>query len=470
MGPAVADKKTRTETDSFGPIEVPADSYWGAQTQRSKQNFDISGERFPRVFIRAYGIVKQAAIEVIAEEGGIPEKYIPAIMSAADEVIEGKLDHHFPLVVWQTGSGTQTNMNVNEVIANRANEILGVPLGSKEGVHPNDHVNRAQSTNDSFPTAMHVAAALDVNERLIPELLALKKVLDQKASQYKDIIKIGRTHLQDATPLSLGQEISGWAQQLEDGVDALKAALPKVYQLALGGTAVGTGLNTKVGFDVKAAQGIAKRTKLPFVTAPNKFAALAGHDALVGLSGALKQVAAAMMKIANDVRWLASGPRCGLGELTIPENEPGSSIMPGKVNPTQSEAVTMLCCQVFGNDVAVGLAGSQGNFELNVFKPVMIHALLQSIRLLTDGTKSFRVHCAEGIEPNRERIDELLHESLMLVTALNPFIGYDNAAKVAKKAHKEGKTLREVVVELGLMTKERFDEVVRPEKMIGPKP
>jgi fumarate hydratase class II len=466
----VSEKKTRTESDSFGPIEVPADRYWGAQTQRSKQNFDISGERFPRVFLRAYGIVKQAAIEVITEEGGIPEKYIPSIMAAAQEVIDGKLDDHFPLVIWQTGSGTQTNMNVNEVIANRANEMLGIPMANKDGVHPNDHVNRAQSTNDSFPTAMHVAAAIDVHERMLPEIGELKRVLEEKAEAYKDVIKIGRTHLMDATPLSLGQEISGWAQQLEDGIRAVEAAMPRVYQLALGGTAVGTGLNTRVGFDTKAAQGIAKRTGLPFVTAPNKFAALGGHDGLVGLSGALKQLAAALMKIANDVRWLASGPRCGLGEISIPENEPGSSIMPGKVNPTQCESMTMLCCQVMGNDVTIGIAGSQGNFELNVYKPVIAGAVLQSIRLLADGCRSFRMHCAEGIEPRRERIEQLLHESLMLVTALNPHIGYDNAAKAAKKAHKEGKTLREAVIELGLLTGERFDEVVRPEKMIGPKP
>jgi fumarate hydratase, class II len=466
----VTQKNTRTESDSFGPIEVPADRYWGAQTQRSKENFDIGGERFPRAFIRAYGIVKQAAVEVISREGGIPEKYVAPILHATQEVIDGKLDDHFPLVVWQTGSGTQTNMNVNEVIANRANDMLGIPLGSKDGVHPNDHVNRAQSTNDSFPTAMHVAVALDVHERLLPELGRLRSVFDEKAKAFADIIKIGRTHLMDATPLSLGQEISGWAAQIELGLQAVEAAMPKVYQLALGGTAVGTGLNTKVGFDTMVADLIAHKTGLPFVTAPNKFAALGGHDALVGLSGALKQVATALMKVANDVRWLASGPRCGLGELLIPENEPGSSIMPGKVNPTQAEAMTMACCQVMGNDVAVGIAGSQGNFELNVYKPVIVYATLQSIRLLADAARSFRLHCAQGIEPNRPRIEELLHRSLMLVTALNPHIGYDKAATVAKKAHKENKTLREVVIELGLMTGEKFDEVVRPEKMIGPKP
>jgi fumarate hydratase class II len=412
--------------------------------------------------------VKQAACEVNASQGGIPERFREAIDEACREVIEGKHDDHFPLVIYQTGSGTQTNMNVNEVIANRANERLGIALGAKDGVHPNDHVNRAQSTNDSFPTAMHVAAALAVKEELIPELQKLKGTFDRKAASFADVIKIGRTHLQDATPLTLGQEISGWAAQLEMGVDAIEAALPRVYELAQGGTAVGTGLNAKKGYAEAVAAGIARRTGLPFVTAPNKFAALAGHDGLVGLSGALKQVACAMMKIANDVRWLASGPRCGLGELTIPENEPGSSIMPGKVNPTQAEAMTMVCCRVLGNDATVGVAGSQGNFELNVYKPVIIHAVLESARLLADGVRSFRLHCAEGIEPDRERIAELLHRSLMLVTALNPHIGYDKAAKVAKTAFKEKKTLREAAVDLGYLTGERFDEVVRPENMLGP--
>jgi len=461
--------KTRIEKDSFGDIAVPADRYWGAQTQRSLQNFDISGERFPRAFIRAYGIVKQVAAEVNVSLGELPEKYSKVITDAAQEVIDGKLDAEFPLVVWQTGSGTQTNMNVNEVIANRANEMLGLPLGSKDGVHPNDHVNRAQSTNDSFPTVMHVAIALEATEKLIPSLKALKATFDKKATQHANVIKIGRTHLQDATPLSLGQEISGWAAQVGNAIRAIESTLPQVYELALGGTAVGTGLNSKKGYDVQAATAIGKKTGLPFVTAPNKFAALGGNDAVVGFSGALKQTAAALMKIANDVRWLASGPRSGLGELTIPENEPGSSIMPGKVNPTQCEAMTMACCQVMGNDTAIGIAGSQGNFELNVFKPAMIYATLQSIRLLGDSARSFREHCAEGIEPNLARIDELMKKSLMLVTALNPHIGYDNAAKVAKKAHKENKTLREVVVELGLLTGERFDELVRPEQMISPK-
>ena len=460
--------KTRTEKDSFGDIEVPADRYWGAQTQRSLQNFEIGIEHFPRAFLRAYGIVKQSAAEVNFALGELPEKTAKIIEQAAEEVVQGKLDDHFPLVVWQTGSGTQTNMNVNEVIANRANELLGLPLGSKDGIHPNDHVNRAQSTNDSFPTVMHVAIALEINEKLVPELKQLKATFEKKAQAYADIVKIGRTHLQDATPLSLGQEISGWAAQLDHAVKALEATLHQIYELALGGTAVGTGLNSKKGYDVQVAAVIARRTKLPFVTAPNKFAALGGNDAVVGVSGALKQTACALMKIANDVRWLASGPRCGIGEIKIPENEPGSSIMPGKVNPTQCEAMTMVCCQVIGNDTAIGLAGSQGNFELNVFKPAMIYAALQSIRLLGDASRSFRIHCAEGIEPNRERIEELLGKSLMLVTALNPHIGYDNAAKVAKKAYKENKTLREVVIELGLLSGEKFDEVVKPGKMISP--
>ena len=460
--------ETRTERDSFGPIEVPADRYWGAQTQRSLQNFAIGDQRLGRTFIRAYGIVKQSAAAVNAAAGAIPDQYRTVIETAAQEVIDGKLDDHFPLVVWQTGSGTQTNMNVNEVIANRANEMLGMPLGSKDGVHPNDHVNRAQSTNDSFPTAMHVAVGLAVSEDLLPPLRSLKEVLDDKAAAYSSVIKIGRTHLQDATPLSLGQEISGWAAQLGYAIAAVEAAMPQVYELAMGGTAVGTGLNTFEGYAEKVAAAIASRAGLPFVTAKNKFAALAGHDALVGLSGALKQVAVAMMKVANDVRWLSSGPRSGLGEIRIPENEPGSSIMPGKVNPTQSEAVTMVCCRVIGNDVTVGMAGSQGNFELNVFKPVIAHAMLESIRILGDSIRSFQRNCAEGIEPNRERIEELLQRSLMLVTALNPHIGYDKAAQVAKKAYKEGKTLREAIVELGFMDGNTFDRLVQPEAMIRP--
>jgi fumarate hydratase, class II len=461
--------ETRIEKDSIGEIEVPKDRYWGAQTQRSLQNFKIGGERFSRSFIRAYGIVKQSAAEVNHKLGELDAKTAELIDRAAQEVIDGKLDEHFPLVVWQTGSGTQTNMNVNEVIANRANEMNGRPLGSKDGVHPNDHVNRAQSTNDSFPTAMHVAVALDTTEQLVPELLALKSVFEAKATEFQDIIKIGRTHLQDATPLSLGQEISGWAAQLGQAVSAIHLSLGPVKSLALGGTAVGTGLNTRASYAGMAASAISKRTKIDFVTAENKFAALAAHDAIVGLSGALKQAACALMKIANDVRWLASGPRCGFGEIEIPANEPGSSIMPGKINPTQCEAVTMLCCQVMGNDAGIGIAGSQGNFELNVYKPMMTFATLQSIRLLADGTRSFRVNCAEGIEPNRTRINELLYKSLMLVTALNPHIGYDNAAKVAKKAYADGTTLKEAIVALGLLEADKFDELVKPEKMIGPK-
>jgi fumarate hydratase class II len=460
---------TRTESDAFGPIEVPADRYWGAQTQRSKQNFAIGDHRFPRVFIRAYGLVKQSAAAVNAEQGGLPKEYAELIDRAAQEVIDGQHDDHFPLVVWQTGSGTQTNMNVNEVIANRANEMLGKSLGSKDGVHPNDHVNRSQSTNDSFPTAMHVAAAIAVHEELMPQLEALEQVFADKAKQFDDIIKIGRTHLQDATPLSLGQEISGWAAQLSAAKAAVEASLGQIHELAIGGTAVGTGLNTVEGYAEGVAAQLAKRTGIPFESAPNKFAALAAHDGMVGLSGALKQAACAAMKIANDVRWLASGPRCGLAEIFIPENEPGSSIMPGKVNPTQCEALTMLCCRVMGNDATVGIAGSQGNFELNVYKPVIAHAVLESVRLLADGLRSFRVHCAEGIEPNRERIDELLHRSLMLVTALNPHIGYDKASQVAKKAYKEGKSLKETIVELGFMSAEDFDRHVRPEEMIAPK-
>lgn len=460
---------TRIEKDSIGEIEVPSDRYWGAQTQRSLQNFKIGGERFSRTFIRAYGIVKQAAAEVNHKLGELDAKNAELIDRASQEVIDGKLDDHFPLVVWQTGSGTQTNMNVNEVIANRANEMNGLALGSKDGVHPNDHVNRAQSTNDSFPTAMHVAVALDTTEQLIPEFLSLKNVFDAKAIEFQDVIKIGRTHLQDATPLSLGQEISGWAAQLGQSVSALNAALVPVKALALGGTAVGTGLNTRAPYASMAAAAIAKRTQIDFITAENKFSALAAHDAIVGLSGALKQAACVLMKIANDVRWLASGPRCGFGEIEIPANEPGSSIMPGKINPTQCEAVTMLCCQVMGNDAGIGIAGSQGNFELNVYKPMMTFAALQSIRLLADGARSFRVNCAEGIEPNRERINELLYKSLMLVTALNPHIGYDNAAKVAKKAYADGTTLKEAIVALGLLEGDKFDELVKPEMMIGPK-
>jgi fumarate hydratase class II len=464
---------TRTETDSFGPIDVESDKLWGAQTQRSLQNFKIGGQTFTRPMIRALGIVKKCGVQACIELGELDmlsKKEQKALLQAADEVVEGKWDEHFPLVVWQTGSGTQSNMNANEVISNRAIQLLGGVLGSKKPIHPNDHVNRAQSSNDAFPTAMHVAAAEQTVGRLLPALEALEKSLDKKGKAWKRVVKIGRTHLQDATPLTLGQEFSGYVQQLKDARRALKATLPGVFELALGGTAVGTGLNTHPDYAELAAKKIAAETGLPFVSAPNKFSALAGHDALVFLSGALKTTAAACMKIANDIRWLGSGPRCGLGELKLPENEPGSSIMPGKVNPTQSEAMTMVCVQVLGNDTAVGIAGSQGNFELNVFKPVIIHNVLGSIRLLADAADSFRENCVEGLEIDRARIESLMKQSLMLVTALNRHIGYDNAAKVAKTAYKEGKTLRETVVELGLMTGEAFDAAVVPEDMVGPRP
>jgi len=463
---------TRTETDSFGPIEVPADRLWGAQTQRSLENFRIGGHRFTRPMIRALGIVKKAAALSNVELGELEmldKAQQAALLQACDEVIAGKWDDHFPLVVWQTGSGTQTNMNANEVIANRAIGLLGGVLGSKKPIHPNDHVNRGQSSNDAFPTAMHVAAATEVHDRLLPALQALGSSLEAKSLAWKDVVKIGRTHLQDATPITVGQEFSGYVQQLRDARRALQAALPGVLELALGGTAVGTGLNTHPRFGELAAKKIAEETSLGFVGAPNKFAALAAHDALVFLSGALKTSAVALMKIANDVRWLGSGPRSGLGELKLPENEPGSSIMPGKVNPTQCEAMTMVCVQVLGNDATIGIAGSQGNFELNVFKPVIIHDTLESIRLLADASDSFREHCVDGLELDRERVDELMRRSLMLVTALDRHIGYDNAAKVAKKAHKENKTLREAVIELGLMTGEAFDAAVVPSEMVGPR-
>jgi fumarate hydratase, class II len=460
---------TRSETDSMGEVEVPADRYWGAQTERSRRNFDIGGERFPRSFLRAYGLVKQAAAEVNADLGELDLEVAALITRAADELIRGDLDEHFPLVIWQTGSGTQTNMNVNEVLANRAIELAGGVLGSKSPVHPNDHVNRGQSTNDSFPTAMHVAAALGVHEDLLPALEALALVLERKAQDFDDVIKIGRTHLMDATPLTVGQEIGGWAAQLRACQEGIVAALPQVYRLAAGGTAVGTGLNAHPGFGAAMAARLAEKTELPFTSAPNKFAALAAHDGMVALSGALNTTAVAFTKIANDVRWLASGPRCGIGELKIPENEPGSSIMPGKVNPTQSEAATMLCCQVMGNHVAVSMAGSQGHFQLNVYKPVLVYNVLQSVRLLADGLGSFEEHCARGIEPDRARIEGLLQRSLMLVTALNPHIGYDSAAKIAKKALVEGTTLREAGLALGLLDEEQFDAWVRPEQMIGPK-
>jgi len=463
---------TRTESDSFGPLEVPADRLWGAQTQRSVQNFKIGGQRFTRPMIRALGIVKKCAAQANIELGELAmldKKQQNALLKAADEVIAGQHDEHFPLVVWQTGSGTQSNMNANEVISNRAIQMLGGELGSKKPIHPNDHVNRAQSSNDAFPTAMHIAAAEESVTRLLPALEALEKSLAAKSAQWKKIVKIGRTHLQDATPLTVGQEFSGYVQQLKDARRAVNNALVGVWELALGGTAVGTGLNTHPDYAKLAAKKIAAETKLPFKSAPNKFATLAAHDALVALGGALQSTAAALMKIANDIRWLGSGPRCGIGELKLPENEPGSSIMPGKVNPTQCEAMTMVCVQVMGNSFAVTLAGSQGNFELNVFKPVMIHNTLQSIALLSDACDSFRENCIEGLELDTARVDELMRKSLMLVTALNRHIGYDNAAKVAKNAHKRGLTLRESVVELGLMSAEAFDKAVIPTDMVAPK-
>ncbi|NWF49862.1 MAG: class II fumarate hydratase [Ignavibacteriaceae bacterium] len=459
----------RIEKDTMGEIQVPSDKYYGAQTARSLMNFKIGGDRFPRELIRALGILKKAAALTNKELGTLPGDKADLIVKAADEVIEGKLDEHFPLVVWQTGSGTQTNMNANEVISNRAIEIAGGEMGSKKPIHPNDDVNKAQSSNDTFPTAMHIAAVEEIHRRLIPMVTKLRDALQKKADEFKDIIKIGRTHLMDAVPLTLGQEFGGYAQQLTNGLERINAALPRLYELALGGTAVGTGLNTHPQFAVKSAEHIAKITKLPFVTARNKFEALATHDALVEFSGVLKTLAASLMKIANDIRFLGSGPRCGLGELHLPENEPGSSIMPGKVNPTQSEAMTMVCAQVFGNDVAVNVGGATGHFELNVFKPVIIFNVLNSIRLISDACESFTDNCVVGIEANVGNIKKHLENSLMLVTALNPHIGYDNAAKVAKKAHAENKTLKEAVVELGLLTADKFDEVVRPEKMIGPK-
>jgi fumarate hydratase class II len=457
----------RIERDTFGPIEVPAEALWGAQTQRSLQNFRISGERQPKELIQALAQVKRAAAEVNRDLGQLPPDKAQAIIAAADEILAGRHDGEFPLVVWQTGSGTQTNMNLNEVIANRASELLGGERGEERLVHPNDDVNRGQSSNDVFPTAMHMAAAVGLEQRLLPSLRALRDTLQAKSLAFMDIVKIGRTHLQDATPLTLGQEFSGYAAQLDQNLKHLQAALPHLYELALGGTAVGTGLNAHPEFAFRVADAIARLTGLPFVTAPSKFEVMAAADALVHAHGALKTLAASLTKIANDIRWLASGPRSGLGEITIPENEPGSSIMPGKVNPTQCEALTMLCCQVFGNDVAVNFGGASGHFELNVYRPMIAHNLLQSVRLLTDGMASFNEHCAVGIEPNRERIDELLRRSLMLVTALNPYIGYDKAAQIAKKAHKEGTTLREAALALGFVTPEQFDQWVRPENMVG---
>jgi fumarate hydratase class II len=460
--------KTRTETDTFGPIEVPGDRYWGAQTQRSTMNFRIGVERMPKPVVRAFGLLKKSAALTNQELGLLDAKLSAAICKAADEVIEGKLDDHFPLVVWQTGSGTQSNMNANEVIGNRAIELLGGVMGSKKPVHPNDHVNMSQSSNDSFPTVMHVAAAEEITHRLIPALEHLHAALDKKAKAFDHIIKIGRTHTQDATPLTLGQEFSGYAAQVQSSIRRIRETQGELMLLAQGGTAVGTGLNAKKGFAEKVAQKIADMTKLPFVTAPNKFEVMAAHDAYVAVHGALNACATALFKIANDIRFLGSGPRSGLGELSLPENEPGSSIMPGKVNPTQCEALTMVCCQVFGNNTAVTVAGSQGHFELNVYKPVMAYALLQSVRLLGDAAVSFTDNCVVGIEANEDKIKDLLERSLMLVTALAPKIGYDNAAKIAKTAHKNGTTLREEAVGGGYISNEDFDALVRPEKMIGP--
>ncbi len=460
--------ENRVESDSFGNIDVASDKYWGAQTQRSLQNFKIGGETMPQPLITAFGILKRSAAVVNMQLGVLDKSIGEKIIAAAGEVIDGKLAGHFPLVVWQTGSGTQTNMNVNEVISNRAIELAGGVMGSKKPIHPNDHVNMGQSSNDSFPTAMHIAAAYEINNSLIPALTHLHSALDKKAKEFASIIKIGRTHLQDATPLTLGQEFSGYAKQIENGIRRAKSTLPALYELAQGGTAVGTGLNAKKGFAEAFAKEVASITKLPFVTAPNKFEALATHDALVEASGVLNTLAVSLMKIANDIRLLGSGPRCGFGELSLPENEPGSSIMPGKVNPTQSEALTMVCAQVMGNHVAVSIGGSNGHFELNVFKPVIIYNVLQSIRLIADGAVSFTDNCVVGIEANRERINKLMNESLMLVTSLNPHIGYDNAAKIAKKAHKEGTSLKEAGIALGLLTSEQFDSWVKPETMIAP--
>jgi fumarate hydratase class II len=455
----------RIEHDTLGDVRVPAERLWGAQTQRSLENFRISGERMPAELIRALALVKRSCARVNVELKVLAEAKARAIVEAADEVLAGRHDAEFPLVVWQTGSGTQTNMNMNEVLANRASELLGGERGEKRVVHPNDEVNRGQSSNDVFPTAMNVAAVRALHDRLVPALKALRDTLASKSKAFADVVKIGRTHLQDATPLTLGQEISGWVSQLEHGTAHVQASLTHLCELAIGGTAVGTGLNAHPEFGARVAKDLSKATGLPFVTARNKFEALAANDGLVHAHGALKTLAASLTKIANDIRWLASGPRCGIGEISIPENEPGSSIMPGKVNPTQSEAMTMLCAQVMGNDVAINLGGASGNFELNVFKPLIAHNFLQSARLLTDGVNGFREHCAMGIEPRRERIAELLEDSLMLVTALNPHIGYDRAAKIAKKAHAEGTTLREAAMALGVGA-EQFDAWVRPEKMV----
>jgi fumarate hydratase class II len=460
--------KTRIEIDSFGEIKVDMKKYWGAQTERSLGNFKIGGETMPVPLLRAFGIVKKAAALANVKLGVLDEDLAKPIVAAAEEIADGKLDDHFPLVVWQTGSGTQTNMNVNEVIANRAIELLGGTMGSKKPVHPNDHVNRSQSSNDAFPTAMHIAAALELHRLLLPALKKLRQAIEKKSRAWTKIIKIGRTHTQDATPITLGQEFSAYAAQIDFAIERIGSVLPRLYLLAQGGTAVGTGLNSKRGFDKAFAAEVAKLTKLPFKPAPNKFEALATNDTMVELSGALNTLAVSLFKIANDIRWLGSGPRSGLGELLLPENEPGSSIMPGKVNPTQTEALTMVCCQVFGNHTTVTVAGSQGHFELNVFKPVIITNVLQSIRLLADAAVSFTDNCVAGIEPNRKHIAELMKRSLMLVTALAPKIGYDKAAEIAKAAHKNGTTLREEALRLGYVTAQEFDALVRPERMVSP--
>jgi fumarate hydratase class II len=460
---------TRIEKDSLGEVNVANDRYWGAQTQRSLQNFKIGNEHFPREFIRAYGILKKAAATVNESFGNLNSEIASTIRNAADEVVEGKLDDHFPLVVWQTGSGTQTNMNVNEVIANRAIEMLGGELGSKDPVHPNDHVNMSQSTNDTFPSTINIAAVETVAHQLIPALEKLQKSLAAKADEFHDIIKLGRTHLQDATPLSLGQEFSGYASMVDHGITRVKNAIEHCYELAMGGTAVGTGINSVAGFGEAAAKEISNLTGLPFVTAPNKFEALGGQDSIVELSSALKTVAVSLNKIANDIRWLGSGPRSGIGEINLPTNEPGSSIMPGKVNPTQAEAMTMVCTQVIGNDITITMAGASGNFELNVYRPVIAFNIIQSIRLLSEVSVSFADNCIDGIEANEDRIHSNLHNSLMLVTALNPHIGYDKAAEVAKKAHKENTTLKEAIIDLGYMSGDDFDKLVQPRDMIHPR-
>ena len=467
----MSQKKVRTETDSMGAIEVAADRYWGAQTERSRNNFPIGVERFrfTRAIIRALGVLKKGAAQANGELGELPKEKVDLIVRAADEVISGKLDEHFPLVVFQTGSGTQTNMNANEVISNRAIKMAGGEMGSKKPIHPNDDVNRGQSSNDTFPTAMHIAVVEQLEDALIPAVTRLRQTLHEQSEKFKNVVKVGRTHLQDATPITLGQEIGGWVAQLDAALATVRLTIPGLCELAIGGTAVGTGLNAHPKFGDLAAAKMAKETGRPFISAPNKFAALSAHDALVTTSASLRTLAGALMKIANDVRWLACGPRAGIGEIIIPENEPGSSIMPGKVNPTQAEALTMVAVQVFGNDAAVAFGGSQGNFQLNVFKPVMVHNVLESIQLIADACTAFNDHCAVGIEPNFPVIEKHLHESLMTVTALNPHIGYDRSAQIAKKAHKDGTTLKEAALALGFVTEEQFEQWVRPEQMTGPK-